>query len=96
MVLAVLIDGRPGLTDGEHVDTADCVAVDRGLVEAGQRTLGHDFFGAHQPLRLGDRNANRPRRHGSGRHPGLLLLHRTHSAPFCRHSGAGTNRAGRR
>ena len=64
--------------DAEHVDAAHRVAVDRGLVEPGQRTFGDDLLGAHQSLRLGDGHPHRPGRHRGGSHPGLLLLHRTH------------------
>ena len=65
--------------DAQHIHTAHRVAVDRGLVEAGQWPFGHDFFGAHQSLRLGNGNSYRPRGHRGGRYPGLLLLHRTHN-----------------
>ncbi len=83
LVLVVgLLVGWLDLAHAEHVDAADRVAVDGGLIESGQRAFGHHFFGAQQPLRLGDGDPHRPRRHRGGRHPGLLLFHRTHSAPF--------------
>ena len=77
------------LADTQHVDAAHRVAVDRGLIETGQRPLGHHFLGAHQSLRLGDGDTYRPRSHRGGRYPGLLLLHRTHSAPLCPQALAG-------
>ncbi|CFS61506.1 Uncharacterised protein [Mycobacterium tuberculosis] len=50
-----------GITDTGHIDTAHRVAVDGGLIKTGHWTFGDHFFGAHQSLRLGDRNAYRPR-----------------------------------
>ena len=66
-----------------HVDAAHGVAIDGSLIESGQRALGDHLFGAHQALSFGNRHPHRPRRHRSCRNPGLLLLNRTHSSPFC-------------
>ncbi len=81
----VVVGERPDdthLTDPDHVDAAHRVAVDRGLIESGQRPFGHHFLGAHQSLRLGDGNTYGPRGYRGGRYPGLLLLHRTHERAF--------------
>ncbi len=66
----------------EHVDAAHGIAVDGGLIEAGQRAFGHHFFGAHQALRFCDRYAHGSRGYRSGRDSCLLLLNRTHKTPF--------------
>ncbi len=70
------------VADTEDIHTADGVSVDGGLVETGQRALGDDFLGAHQPLRFGDGYPDRPRRHRRGGYPSLLFLDRTHSTPI--------------
>ena len=85
---------RTGGTD--HVDAAHRVPVDRSLVEARKGPFGHDLLGAHQALRLGDRNAYRSRGHGCRLHAGLLLFHRTHNAPFCLWPGRSAGSPGRR
>ena len=71
-----------GFPCGADVDAAHRVAVDGRLVEAWHRMLGDHLFGAHEALRLRDGYPDRPWGHGGSRHPGLLLLNRTHSAPF--------------
>ena len=76
----------------DHVDAAHRVAVDGGLVEAGQRPLGHHFLGTHQSLRLGNGNTYGPRGDRGGRYPGLLLLHRTHERAFLPSSRDGRQR----
>ena len=57
-----------------HVDAAHRVAVDGCLVEAGQRSLGHDLFRAQQSLRLGDRHPHRRWAYRRREHAGYLLV----------------------
>jgi hypothetical protein len=81
--VAVPVVGITALTNLGDVDAAHRVTVDRGLVERGQRPLGHHLFGAHQALGFGNRDADRSGRDRRRHHARLLLLHRTHSMPFC-------------
>jgi hypothetical protein len=61
-----------------QVDTADGVAVDRRLVEAGQRAARDHLLGAAQAVRLGDRHTHRCRTDRTGQDQGELLVDRPH------------------
>ena len=69
-----------------HVDRAHGEPVDGGLVEPGQRTVGHDLLGAQQPLRLGDGHAHGRRSHRGVEHPAQLGIHGPHGPIVLRHA----------
>jgi hypothetical protein len=62
------------LTRAGEVDAADGVAVDRRLVEAGQRAGRDHLLGAAQAVRLGDRHTHRCGTDRTGQDQGELLV----------------------